>query len=80
MKISDKKLFKLDLILTILPFLVFFILKLTQVIDWSWWFITMPLWIGTAIIIIFLGIVLIIGFITTIIVLSVVGIRTLFDL
>lgn len=24
----------------------FFILKLTNVIDWSWWYITMPFWPG----------------------------------
>ncbi len=29
-------------------FLVFLILKLTGVIDWSWWWITAPLW-GSAI-------------------------------
>lgn len=27
-------------------FLLFLVLKLTGVIDWSWWFVTMPLWIG----------------------------------
>lgn len=27
-----------------LLFLVFLILKLTSVIDWSWWWITAPLW------------------------------------
>lgn len=25
-------------------FLVFLVLKLTNVISWSWWFVTMPLW------------------------------------
>lgn len=25
-------------------FLVFLVLKLTKVIDWSWWWITAPLW------------------------------------
>lgn len=25
-------------------FIVFLILKLTDVIDWSWWWITAPLW------------------------------------
>lgn len=25
-------------------FLVFLVLKLTNVITWSWWFVTMPLW------------------------------------
>ena len=35
-------------------FLVFLVLKLTNVIDWSWWLVTAPLWIP---IIIFLGFV-----------------------
>lgn len=26
-------------------FLVFLVLKLTNVIDWSWWWVTSPLWI-----------------------------------
>jgi len=30
-------------------FIVFLVLKLTEVIDWSWWYVTMPLWIGWAI-------------------------------
>ena len=25
-------------------FLVFLVLKLTKVIDWSWWWVTAPLW------------------------------------
>ena len=28
-----------------LLFLVFLVLKLTKVIDWSWWWVTAPLWI-----------------------------------
>lgn len=31
--------------------LVFIVLKLTAVISWSWWLVTMPLWIGMAIVI-----------------------------
>lgn len=27
-------------------FLVFMVLKLTQVIDWSWWWVSAPLWGG----------------------------------
>lgn len=27
-------------------FLIFLVLKLTHVIDWSWWWVTAPLWIG----------------------------------
>lgn len=30
-------------------FVVFLILKLTSVIDWSWWWVTAPLWIPAAI-------------------------------
>lgn len=33
-------------------FLIFMILKLCGVISWSWWWITAPLWIPIAIIII----------------------------
>lgn len=29
-------------------FLVFLVLKLTKVIDWSWWLVTAPLWIWAA--------------------------------
>jgi phosphoglycerol transferase MdoB-like AlkP superfamily enzyme len=38
-------------------FITFLVLKLTKVIDWSWWWVTSPLWIGLAIV---LGIVLIV--------------------
>lgn len=31
-------------------FLIFMVLKLTNYIDWSWWWITAPLWIPIAII------------------------------
>lgn len=36
-------------------FLVFLVLKLTHVIDWSWWWITCPLWGGVAIAIFAVG-------------------------
>jgi cation transport ATPase len=32
-------------------FLVFLVLKLTEVIDWSWWWITAPLWLPIIIIV-----------------------------
>lgn len=38
--------------LPILLFVVFLILKLCNVITWSWWIITAPLWIEAIIIII----------------------------
>lgn len=28
-------------------FLIFMVLKLTDLIDWSWWWVTAPLWIPT---------------------------------
>lgn len=28
-----------------LLFIAFLVLKLTEVIDWSWWWITAPIWI-----------------------------------
>ena len=30
-------------------FIVFLVLKLTDVIDWSWWWVTAPLWAGLAV-------------------------------
>lgn len=32
-----------------LLFIVFLVLKLTHVINWSWWWVTAPLWGGFAI-------------------------------
>lgn len=29
-------------------FLIFLVLKLTGYIDWSWWWVTAPVWIGAA--------------------------------
>lgn len=29
-------------------FLIFLVLKLCNVIDWSWWWVTSPLWISAA--------------------------------
>ena len=39
-------------------FIVFLILKLTGYIDWSWWWVTAPLWIPFAIAMIFLVFIL----------------------
>lgn len=36
-------------------FLVFLVLKLTNVIDWSWWWVTSPLWIPIIIFLVFVG-------------------------
>lgn len=40
-------------------FIVFLVLKLTGNIDWSWWWVTSPLWIPVAL---FLSVVIIISF------------------
>ena len=32
--------------LNVILFLIFLVLKLTGHIDWSWWWVTSPLWIG----------------------------------
>ena len=44
-----------------LLFLVFLVLKLTKVIDWSWWWITAPLWgpIGVCVVLFIIGAILI---------------------
>lgn len=34
-----------------LLFIIFLVLKLTDTIDWSWWWITSPLWIPVGIVI-----------------------------
>ena len=34
-------------------FIVFLVLKLTETIDWSWWWVTAPLWMPVAIIFVF---------------------------
>ena len=44
-------------------FLIFLVLKLTNYIDWSWWWVTSPLWIPFALVlsifgIVFLGVVI----------------------
>lgn len=36
--------------LDVILFVVFLILKLTGHIDWSWWWVTSPLWIPVAIV------------------------------
>lgn len=34
---------------------VFIILKLTKVIDWSWWWVLSPIWIGLIVVILICG-------------------------
>ena len=42
-------------------FIVFLVLKLTGQIDWSWWWVTAPLWIPFAIVLGIIGIMIGIG-------------------
>ncbi len=39
--------------------IAFIVLKLCKVINWSWWWVLSPLWIGGAIAVVFLVVVLI---------------------
>ena len=47
--------------LSTVVFIVFLILKLTNTIDWSWWWVTSPLWITAGFVIIVLLIILLIA-------------------
>lgn len=42
--------------------ILFIALKLTDVIDWSWWWVLSPIWIPTAIVLLVLAIIFIIAF------------------
>jgi hypothetical protein len=35
-------------------FIIFLILKLTNTVDWSWWYVTMPLWINLVLVPVFI--------------------------
>ena len=45
-------------------FIVFMVLKLTGVINWSWWWITAPLWISFGFILFLLIVIFIIAMLT----------------
>ena len=47
-------------VLTVL-FVVFLVLKLTGNIDWSWWWVTSPLWIPVAAIFVLIVLILILN-------------------
>lgn len=55
--------------LTFILFIVFLILKLTGTVTWSWWIITLPLWIGPALALGIIGCVIGVAFIVGIFVL-----------
>lgn len=37
--------------------LVFIVLKLTHVVNWSWWWVLSPLWLGFVLFLLFLAVV-----------------------
>ena len=41
---------------------VFIILKLLQVINWSWWTVLIPLWINIVLLVIFIGVIVLADF------------------
>ena len=43
---DDNSTVSIELSFSTVLFLVFLVLKLTNVISWSWWWVTAPLWIG----------------------------------
>jgi len=47
-------------------FFIFLVLKLTDKIDWSWWWVTSPLWIPFAAMFIFLALFAFIAFVALI--------------
>ena len=49
--------------LTTILFVVFLVLKLTGNIDWSWWWVTSPLWLPIAILIGFVALIITVGII-----------------
>jgi hypothetical protein len=51
-----------SIILTIL-FVVFLVLKLTGEINWSWWWVTSPLWLPAAAILVVVNVLAIILFV-----------------
>lgn len=50
-----------------LLFIVFLVLKLTHVIDWSWWWVTAPLWAVPALAIAFGLVAFVVNFIVLIV-------------
>ena len=43
-------------------FIVFLVLKLCNVIDWSWWWVTAPLWIPVALFVAVCAVVFVVAF------------------
>jgi hypothetical protein len=60
---SDKKHTSDGLGIGMVLFLIFMTLKLTNYINWSWWWVTAPLWIPLAAVIAIGGIAVIVAYI-----------------
>lgn len=52
--------------MTPILFLIFLVLKLTKQIDWSWWWVTSPLWISLALLVVIVLVVIITRFVIVI--------------
>ena len=59
-RMKSKNGFSINMSWGFLTSLIFMILKLTGVIDWSWWVVTMPLWLPYALVIGFFLIIVVI--------------------
>jgi Transmembrane Fragile-X-F protein len=46
-----------------LLFLVFMTLKLTHHIDWSWWWVTAPLWVPMAVFLVALAVIAVVAWV-----------------
>lgn len=44
--------------------IAFIVLKLTKVIDWSWWWVLSPIWISAAIVVFIIAIAVVAAFIS----------------
>ena len=57
-------------VLNVIVFLVFFVLKVTGYLDWSWFFVTLPLWLSVGLVlafwVLFISLMLIVKFIKNI--------------
>ena len=40
--------------------IAFVVLKLMKIIDWSWWWVLLPLWISTLVVIVMIAVVLLV--------------------
>jgi hypothetical protein len=56
---------KVSYSLTTPLFFIFLILKLTGFIDWSWWWVTSPLWLPLVFIIAILGFIVLIAYLAS---------------